>query len=156
MSVTFFIAEVVDGITKPSYRCDCSTRWCDACDAAWAKGEDAPDQFSCENCDGTEMNLSNSNAEDFISWLGLEKNQEDYLYGKMNAREVAARCRRRLWDEARNHDPALSPEERAEALGVAQSRRVIIAGRSPGYLRSKTEEMLRLCEKAGDRMIVWS
>ena len=40
------------------------------------------------------MNLSNRNAADLLAWLGLAT---DDLYGQMPARELAARCRRRLW-----------------------------------------------------------
>ena len=89
------------------------------------------------------MNLSNRNAADLLAWLGLPT--ED-LYGQMPARELAARCRRRLWPEARNLDPGLADE---------QEGRCFVFGRPAGYLRSRTEELLRLAESAIDGVISW-
>lgn len=146
MSITFFIAvRRPDGETRMAYRCDCSERWCNACDAAWAKDEKAPDMFTCDDCTDTEMNLANVNAMEFIHWLGITA---DY---SLPATEVAALCRRRLWDEKRNHDPLKEGDE----YKVENGPHVIISERRPGYLREKTKIMLRICEKAGDRLIAW-
>ena len=68
------------------------------------------------------------------------------LYGQMPARELAARCRRRLWPEARNLDPGLADE---------QEGRCFVFGRPAGYLRSRTEELLCLAESAGDGIVSW-
>jgi hypothetical protein len=89
------------------------------------------------------INLSNRNAADLFAWLSLPT---DELYGSMPARELAARGRRRLWAEARNIDPEL-PEERAA--------RSVFFGRPAGYLRGRTEELLRLAELANDDVISW-
>jgi hypothetical protein len=145
MSITFFIARVAeDGTTRMAYRCDCSERWCNACDAT-VYPEPYPPMFTCDDCTDTEMNLANLNAMEFIDWLGIKA---DY---SMPATEVAALCRRRLWDEKRNHDP----EREGAEYKVPNGPRVIECGRGPDYLRSKTEIMLRICEKAGDRLIAW-
>jgi hypothetical protein len=90
------------------------------------------------------MNLSNRNAAALLAWLSLPT---DELYGSMPARELAARCRRRLWDEARNIDPE-RPEERAA--------RCLFFGRPAGYLRGRTEELLRIAELADDDVISWA
>ena len=79
------------------------------------------------------LNLSNGNAAGLLVWLGLPT---DDLYGSIPARELAARCRRRLWAEARNVDPRL-PDEHAG--------RCHFLGRPEGYLRTRTEELLRIC-----------
>jgi hypothetical protein len=96
---------------------------------------DRPDRF---------LNLANRNAADLLAWLGLPS--ED-LCGSLPARDLAARCRRRLWPETRNVDAGL-PEER---IG-----RSVFLGRPAGYLRSRTEDLLRLAELAGDDVISWA
>jgi hypothetical protein len=152
MSITFYITEVnAAGQMVRAYRCDCSQRWCDACDAAWANDQKTPEMFSCSDCTDTEVNMGNGNALEFMEWISI---RADYG-GDIPAPELAARCRRRLWDESRNHDPALSGEDRAAAMGVAGNPRVIVGDRMPGYLRMRTEQMLRICEKAGNRHISW-
>lgn len=145
MSITFFIARrEPDGTTRMAYRCDCSERWCNACEAA-IYPEPYPPMFTCDDCTDVEMNLANPNAMEFIAWLGIKA---DY---SLPAPEVAALCRRRLWDETRNHDPIVLGDE----YKVPNGPKVIICERRPGYLRERTETMLRICEKAGDRLIAW-
>ncbi len=90
------------------------------------------------------MNLSNRNAADLLAWLGLPT---DELYGSIPARELAARCRRRLWAEGRNLDPELP---------VEHAGRCHILGRPEGYLRTRIEELLRLAELAGDDVVSWA
>jgi hypothetical protein len=90
------------------------------------------------------MNLSNRNAADLLAWLGLPT---DDLYGSIAARELAARCRRRLWNEARNVDREL-PETHAHCC--------VVLGRPAGYLRTRTEELLGLAELASDDVISWA
>jgi len=147
MSIDFHIAIEVDGGTRYVYRCDCSQRWCDACDVAFDKGERSPEMFSCANCTDVSVNLHNQNAGDWLRWVGLVSAPS----GEIKATELAALCRRRLWDEKRNHDAGISFEEYQGAMGA----RVISGGRPEGRLRDITEQMLRVCEKAGDRLISW-
>jgi hypothetical protein len=144
MSITFFIAGS-DG--RSVYRCDCSERWCAACDVAWERDERAPDMYTCENCTDTEINMANMNAMEFMAWVDLAV---DYG-GQVSAKELAARCRRRLWDEARNHDPMREGSEYKFPGGPM----IIECERRPDYLRSQTERMLKVCEKAGDNLIAW-
>lgn len=148
MSVTFSIMKRhEDGTLRFAYRCDCSQRWCDACDEADAKGEKYPPQFTCDQCTDTDINMANMNAMEWLTWVGLTA---DYG-GEIEASKLAVLCRRRLWDEARNHDPAIP----GEVFQSMNGPRVIISSRRPGYLRERTEQMLKLCEKAGDRVISW-
>lgn len=147
MSVDFYIAIEVEGGTRYVYRCDCDIRWSDACDAAYDKGEQTPEMFSCESCTDVKVNLHSQNAGDWMRWVGLTSAP----MGEIKATELAALCRRRLWDEARNHDAAVSFDEYQ-----GKGARVISGGRPEGRLRDITEQMLRVCEKAGDRLIAWA
>lgn len=143
MSITFYIAnENAEGHIVPAERCDCSRRWCDDCDAAWARGETAPEMYTCEICDA-EVNLANGNALDLLAWVGLPV---DYC-GHVSARDLAPKLRRRLWDVERNHDEGITP--------VSEGR-VHYGGRRPGYLRERCEWLLATCERAGDRLIAWA
>jgi len=148
MSVDFYIAVEVEGGTRYVYRCDCSERWCDACDIASEKGEDSPEMFTCENCTDVSVNLHSQNAGDWMRWVGLVSAP----MGQIKATELAALCRRRLWNEARNHDAGTSFEDFKGPTGP----RVIMGGRPDGRLRQITEQMLKVCEKAGDRLIAWA
>jgi hypothetical protein len=84
---------------------------------------------------GPDMNLCNSNAYDLMNYLGLEID----CCGNHDASDLAARCRRKLWDESRNHDPALP---------VVVEGRMTYCGRPEGYLRSKCEFLLEVAEYA--------
>lgn len=150
MSVTFYIGalEEISGRIMPIDRCDCMTRWCRDADEADRLLEPAPSPYSCESCEA-EINVSNANAANLLRWIGLDS--ED-LCGSMPAAEMAPLLRRRLWDEDRNHDPAIEAEEVAEP----GSARVIHSGRRPGYIRGRCAELLALCERAGKWMIVWA
>ena len=154
MSITFYIAIQVEGGTRYAYHCDCSQRWCDACDAAYAKGEEAPPMRTCEDCTDVEVNMANLNAVEWLRWMDLPAVPS----GEIKAGDLAARCRRRLWDEARNHDPAISGRDRARTYGLegGVGARVIFADRDEDYLRNQTARMLKVCEKAGDRLIAWA
>jgi hypothetical protein len=148
MSITFYIAIAADGGTRFAYHCDCSRRWCDACDAAWSNDAESPPMFTCEDCTDTEVNMANSNALEWLRWIGL-----DAAYGgQIEARDLAARCRRRLWDEQRNYDPAVEGAD----YKIDGGPRVIVADRRPSYLREQTERVLKICEKAGDRLVAWA
>ena len=95
------------------------------------------------------LNLATSHAEELLRWLGYEK-AGDFV-GELDARDLAARCRRRLWNHPRNQDPA-RPEQVRERLGRPT---LVIPGRPAGYLRLRVEELLQLAERAGDRAIVY-
>ena len=147
MSTTFYIAISEGGCTRFAYRCECLARWNDACDEAWAKGLDMPSELSCGDCTDVEVNMSEGNAMEWLRWIGLAAEYG----GEIKASDLAALCRRRLWDEARNYDPAVAGSDRQE-----QGRaRLIVCDRRPNYLREKTEQMLKICEKAADRLIAW-
>lgn len=149
MSISFYIANrLPDGGTKYAYRCDCSERWCAACDEAYEKQEPSPAMFTCDNCTDVEVNMANVNAAEWMRWIGIPCTS----IGEMPAKELAALCRRRLWDEQRNYDPALDGAE----YKVEGGPMVIMAGRRPNYLRSQTELVLRVCEKAGERLVAWA
>lgn len=151
MSVDFYIAkrmpEALGGGTRYVYRCDCSERWCAACDEAYLNGTESPAMFSCDDCTDVSVNLHNQNAGDWLRWVGLVSAP----MGEIKATELAALCRRRLWDEDRNHDAGVAFEDYKGPKGP----RVITGGRPDGRLRQITEQMLRVCEKAGDRLIAW-
>src|SRR5258708_144458 len=91
----------------------------------------------------TYLNLANDNASELLEWLALPR----VLCGEFDAHELAVRCRRRLWDVARNHDPA-----RAERV----DGRLITCARGADYLRERTADLLRLAENAGAARIRWS
>jgi hypothetical protein len=143
MSITFYIGERrEDGHIWPAESCDCSRRWCDDCDAAWERDEKAPEPYSCEIC-LAEVNMANINALDFMRWVGLDVDHSGHIL----ASELAPKLRRRLWDVERNHD---------EGIAATSEGRVHSMGRRPGYLRERTEQVLALCERAGDRLVVWA
>jgi hypothetical protein len=96
------------------------------------------------NLDDPWITLSNQNAADLLLWLGLPAN---YLVGEVLARELAARCRRRLWPEPRNMDGEVPPEF---------CSRFYSFGRPIGYLRQRAAELLHLAELAGDGVISWA
>jgi hypothetical protein len=98
----------------------------------------------------TFVNLSGVNTRDLLAWLGMPTNEA--LCGEMPAVEVAAKCRRRLWPEQRNQDPAV-PRLESHTPGKC---RVVYLGRREGYLREKTEALLALCELSKDGTIYWS
>lgn len=148
MSVTFYPAyEQEDGTIRMLRRCDCHERYYDACMAADAAGQDLPEPFHCEICE-IEMNLGSVNALDLLEWLGMPRVE----YGHVKATELAAKCRRRLWDEERNHDPVVEGFER-KTPGRAT---LVSFGRDAGYLRNKTERLLQICEAAGDKLVGWA
>lgn len=145
MGVTFFIAtRVDDDYLLPAYSCGCDTSLMIALECHEG---DEPFDFSvyrCELCTDVSIAVSNVNAMELCRWWGIPAE----LMGEVLARDLAAACRRRLWPEERNEDPGVPPSQR--------SSRVYDCGRRPGYLKERTQEMLRICEKAGDRWIAWA
>lgn len=93
------------------------------------------DPFACPECCRLELNVSNVNGLDLLDWLGLSA---EYC-GEVDASELAARCRRRLWDEPRNLDAGIP---------ASMDGRIILCGRSPGYLRERTSQLLVIADAA--------
>ena len=140
MSITFFAVQKIGDNWKPLWTC--TNKECDG---------------FCNDCLKHNLNVSSSNARDIIEWLDLlEYDNNGSLFGEIEALELAARCRRRLWDEERNSDPGLNAADRARKLGVDQSSRVITCGREPGYLQAKTKQILFIAECAGAHYVSWS
>lgn len=95
------------------------------------------------------INLANTNARDFLAWLGLDAGD---LYGSAPVVDMRARCMRRLWDVERNHDAGRPVEEFKGEGGC----RVIVCERRPDYLREKTESLLALIKDApDDELVTW-
>jgi hypothetical protein len=94
--------------------------------------EDRPDTY---------VQLTEFNAIDLLKWLGLDPT----TFGFVEARDLAARCRRRLWPISRNFDPAIQHREEITPGGYV---RLIVCGREEGFLHARTEELLRLAERA--------
>lgn len=155
MSVSFWIADTEGKIVR---ECDCHERYGKANAAFWSSrnaegyltGEEPnPFDYECDKCrlGVREINLNNRNACDLLAWLDLPTEE----YGSLPAREMAARCKRRTWDVARNLDAGIEPQ----AYKVPNGPQVYSGGREPGYLRHRVEQLLQLAEKAGDGQIVW-
>lgn len=98
----------------------------------------------------TFVQLTEVDALDLMRWLDLPA--EDF--GVVEANDLAARCRRRQWPLARNIDPAVPARSmRAVNSNLTYS----VPAREEGYLRAKTNEILRLAERAGpDGRILFS
>ena len=112
------------------------------------------------------LNVANANGRDLLQWLGLPCEE---LVGSVPAAELAARCRRRLWDEARNRDPevpttdswsgrltVIDSDGSERVVGGEPGLRVIYCGRPADYLRSQTERRLALAQLAGAEPIEWA
>lgn len=89
------------------------------------------------------MNLANGNALDLMVWVGIAVDEYN-LYGDIPARELAALCRRRLWPEERNFDPEILDRSEKGMRGAT----LVFCGRPAGYLRSRTEQLLVIAERA--------
>ena len=96
----------------------------------------------------TFVNVSNVNARALLEWLGLEPGE--FLHGSVSSSELAALCRRRLWGNvARNEDPGTPGHEDRRPMRCP----VFYAGRPPGYLRLRTEQLLLLAQRRPDGTI---
>ncbi len=101
------------------------------------------DDFTCGVCSTAHeraMNLANVNAYDLLAWLGVTSIGDSDCYGELDASDLAARCRRRLWPEARNVDAGRAEEQLSE--------RAVICGRPAGRLQEYAERLLRIAERA--------
>ncbi len=102
--------------------------------------------FSASSAEFDYLNLNNRNAHDLLEWIGLPPTHPDDMCGEISARELAAKCRRRLWPESRNQDAALP---------LVIDGRVHEMGRVAGYLHGRTQELLDLCMRNLEGMIRW-
>jgi hypothetical protein len=98
----------------------------------------------------TFIQLSERDALDLFAWLGLEQTD----FGVLEASDLAARCRRRSWPMPRNVDPAVAAhQERSGGSNVSY----VVPARQSGYLLGKTQQLLKLAERAGvDGKILFS
>jgi hypothetical protein len=94
--------------------------------------EDRPDTY---------VAASPRDTRDLLDWLSYPREE----FGYVEAADLRARCMRRLWPIARNMDPAIPDRQE---MGSGGAVRMVVAGREAGYLRAKTEELLRLAERA--------
>ena len=101
----------------------------------------AGDVDFCVENRATYVELSEDDCTDLLRWLGLD----GATYGFVTVGELAARCRRRLWPMARNYDPALHERRKVDSNG---SVRMEARNRPAGFLRSYTEALLRLTQRA--------
>ncbi|MBS2016199.1 MAG: hypothetical protein JST00_25175 [Deltaproteobacteria bacterium] len=70
------------------------------------------------------LDLARDEGQDLLDWIGLGRPE----FGAIDARDLAPRCRRRLWDVERNDHP---------------------------LLRGRTSELLSMAERAGERIILF-
>lgn len=94
-----------------------------------------------ENRPETFIQLAEADSNDLLKWLWLPASD----FGYVAASDLAARCRRRLWPLPRNYDAGI-PARQESSNGTV---RLVVSGREPGYLRARTEELLKLAERAG-------
>lgn len=93
------------------------------------------------------INLCNANARELLDWLEIEHDPD--LFGQIKGTELAVKCRRRLWDVPRNHDPA----KEGEIIETPGKATFINCGRDVDYLRYRTQWLLAMAERAGERMV---
>lgn len=99
---------------------------------------------TCPACQLT-LNLNERNWRDLLAYLGLEVAPS----GTIDAPRLAELCRARL---AMVEAEAEIPETDAHRRGQC---RVVTAGRSVGYLRERTGELLQIARAAGDAYVSW-
>jgi len=98
----------------------------------------------------TRYALDDPNARDLLGWLGIDAGES--LNGKVPGRDLAARCRSRLWDEPRNRDAG------RPAVTVRKPGRCAVnpAGPRADYLRQKAADLLFVAGLAGDGSVLWN
>jgi|SRR5579883_1212376 len=94
------------------------------------------------------LNLANENARDLLYWLGYDGS---CLYGALDARDLAERCRERVRLVRVNIDPARPARESVGETGC----RCVYGGRAEGYLHDRAAQFLELAERASDGVIVF-
>lgn len=92
----------------------------------------------------TYVQLREVDLPDMLNWLGLDP----LNFGFIEASDLAARCRRRLWPIARNYDPAVTNQVRSTATDSGRPHTAPYQ-REAGTLRACTEQLLKLAERAG-------
>ncbi|RKZ09782.1 hypothetical protein DRQ25_05185 [Candidatus Fermentibacteria bacterium] len=149
MSITFTPSRL-DAETntwEQLFTCDCFEKGSELDKAR--EGAGADDEVwnvpypSCEICININLNMATGNALDLLHWLGITI---DYS-GEIKAAELAAACRRRLWDEPRNHDEGIPP---------VTTDKYVYLGREADYLRRRTADLLRVAEEAGEHHVSWA
>lgn len=105
-----------------------------------------------ETADDSWLNISNVHAIELLRWLGYEVDPSE-LDGVLAPGDLRARCRRRLASTPENVASDL-PRAGLDRVG-RHGCRVIMPARDAGYLRSKAAVLLRIAERAGDRLIVY-
>jgi len=103
------------------------------------------EDFTCPGCQ-LQLDLNLRNAADLLGHLGLEPAP----WGQIPARWLATACERRL--ATADIDEEI-PSTTHHGHGGC---RVITAGRDAGYLRKRTQELLRLARSAGTGWVSWS
>jgi hypothetical protein len=95
----------------------------------------------------TFVNVSNTNARDLLIRLGLgDEPGDNELRGNRRAKDLARRCRDELTAEKKNQDTGIE--------GFSDGR-FHFGGRSPGLLNRRIQELLDLCERAGDLGVIY-
>lgn len=131
MSVDFYIARLDGNTVHMAYHCECAAEWIRACDLAEERCAPPPARQRCDDCTDVSVNMANTNARAWMDWIGLKEE----IPGSIPAQELAELCRVRL---------------RASSVEGEPHARL-----SAGYFRDRTETILRMCEKAGDRLIAF-
>lgn len=97
-----------------------------------------------------QLNLSNTQARDFLQWLGLPAND---LCGSMWAEDLAERLRRVLHPAVvAVGDEARPTVEVAHEAGGSE----ISVGRPAGSMARWAGTLLQIAEAAGTRDVVWT
>jgi len=93
----------------------------------------------CIECWKRYINMSNSNAGEFIEAFGLGTE----LYGSLRAVEIERRIKKVL-DSGYIDEGSPSQEE----------NRIIYCGRRAGYCNEKAKQLLEMCERAGNLGVI--
>jgi len=100
----------------------------------------SPRDFECRECWDQEPNLANTNARALLAALNLD---DEDLTGEARARDLVPALKRL----AKTPDPG-------EPMVVTGN--FTDCGRDAGYLQKRANELLELCQKAGELgVIAW-
>ncbi len=89
------------------------------------------------------LDMAQSNAADLLTFLGYEVDEQ--VVGDLTPGDLRRRC------EAVLADPLSLARDLPR--GGATFERVVVGERRMGYLTEKTEALLKLAKRAGDRVI---